>query len=197
MINNKGVIEANSVGTRAGRIVLGGATQTAGLPKQTIKISGKISATGKDKGQKGGTIQITGEDIQFAAAMLDVSGHSGGGKILVGGDYGGGKPLPGGINNQSAVLEDYAIPTASTVTVDGATTFNASATANGHGGKVILWSDVHTTFAGTIFARGGDEGGNGGFVEVSGKQTLAFSGMVEHACAERRRPERCCSIRPT
>ena len=30
VINNKGVIEANSVGTRAGRIVLGGATQTAG-----------------------------------------------------------------------------------------------------------------------------------------------------------------------
>jgi filamentous hemagglutinin family protein len=79
VINNKGVIEANSVGTRNGRIVLGGATQTAGLPKQTIKVSGKISATGKDKGQKGGTIQITGEDIQFAAAMLDVSGHSGGG----------------------------------------------------------------------------------------------------------------------
>ena len=76
VINNKGVIEANSVGTRNGKIVLGGATaDRPGLPKQTIKISGKITATGKDKGQKGGTIQITGEDIQFAAAMLDVSGH--------------------------------------------------------------------------------------------------------------------------
>ena len=178
VINNKGVIEANSVGTRNGRIVLGGATQTAGLPKQTIKVSGKISATGKDKGQKGGTIQITGEDIQFAAAMLDVSGHAGGGKILVGGDYGGGRPIPGIVNNQSAVLENEAIPTATTVTVDAATTFNASATANGHGGKVILWSDVLTTFAGTIFARGGEQGGNGGFVEVSGKQQLAFTGSV-------------------
>ena len=178
VINNKGVIEANSVGTRAGRIVLGGATQTAGLPKQTIKISGTITATGKDKGSKGGTIQITGEDIQFAAAMIDASGHSGGGKILVGGDYGGGRPIPGVVNNQSAVLEDHAIATASTVTVDSATTFNASATVNGNGGKVILWSDVLTTFAGTIFARGGDLGGNGGFVEVSGKQPLAFSGMV-------------------
>ena len=129
VINNRGVIEANSVGTRNGRIVLGGATaDQPGLPKQTIKISGKITATGKDKGAKGGTIQITGEDIQFAAAMLDVSGHSGGGKILVGGDYGGGKPIPGGVNNPSAVLEGHAIPTATTVTVDGATTFNASAT---------------------------------------------------------------------
>ncbi len=115
----RGVIEANSVGTRNGMIVLGGATastKTAGLPKQTIKVSGKITATGKDKGSKGGTIQITGEDIQFAAAMLDVSGHSGGGKILVGGDYGGGRPIPGVVNNQSAVLENDAIPTATTVT---------------------------------------------------------------------------------
>ncbi|MPZ41073.1 MAG: S8 family serine peptidase, partial [Rhizobiales bacterium] len=181
VINNRGVIEANSVGTRAGKIVLGGATgltKKAGLPKQTIKIAGKISATGKDKGSKGGTIQITGEDIQFAAAMLDVSGHSGGGKILVGGDYGGGRPIPGDVNNQSAVLESDAIPTATTVTVDGATTFNASATASGDGGKVILWSDALTTFAGTVYARGGELGGNGGFVEVSGKQQLAFTGTV-------------------
>ena len=110
--------------------------------------------------------------------MLDVSGHAGGGKILVGGDYGGGRPIPGIVNNQSAVLENEAIPTATTVTVDSATTFNASATVNGHGGKVILWSDVLTTFAGTIFARGGEQGGNGGFVEVSGKQRLAFTGTV-------------------
>ena len=128
VINNKGVIEANSVGTRDGKIVLGGATQTAGLPKQTIKISGKITATGKDKGSKGGTIQITGEDIQFAAAMIDVSGHSGGGKILVGGDYGGGRPIPGVVNNQSAVLEKPRDPDRDHLTVDSATTFNASAT---------------------------------------------------------------------
>jgi len=44
---------------------------------------------------------------------------------------------------------------------------------------VILWSDSQTTFAGTIFARGGANGGDGGFVEVSGKQQLAFTGKVD------------------
>ena len=44
---------------------------------------------------------------------------------------------------------------------------------------MILWSDVLTTFAGTIFARGGEQGGDGGFVEVSGKQQLAFTGTVD------------------
>ena len=92
---------------------------------------------------------------------------------------------PAVVNNQSAVLEGYAIATASTVTVDSATTFNASATANGNGGKVILWSDVLTTFAGTIFARGGEQGGNGGFVEVSGKQQLAYTGLVDTRAPQR------------
>ena len=44
---------------------------------------------------------------------------------------------------------------------------------------MILWSDVQTTFAGTILARGGELGGDGGFVEVSGKQQLAFTGNVD------------------
>jgi filamentous hemagglutinin family protein len=182
VINNTGVIEANSVGTRGGMIVLGGATEAskaADLPKQTVRVSGQISATGNESGARGGIIKITGEDIRFAAAMLDVSGHTGGGTILAGGDYGGGRPIPGGVSNQSAVLQREAIPTATTLTVDAASSFNASATANGHGGKVILWSNAQTNFGGTIFARGGEFGGNGGFVEVSGQQGLAFTGAVD------------------
>ena len=45
--------------------------------------------------------------------------------------------------------------------------------------RSILWSDTQTTFAGTIFARGGDSSGNGGFVEVSSKGELAFAGTVD------------------
>ncbi len=116
VINTKGVIEANSVGMRGGKIVLGGATgstKTKGSPKQTIKIAGKLNAKGTDKGSKGGTIQVTGEDIRFAAAMIDVSGHSGGGKVLVGGDWAGGKPGYT-VDNKAARLEDHVIPTATT-----------------------------------------------------------------------------------
>ena len=165
VINTSGVIEANSVGTRNGRIVLGAATAStkrAGLPTQTVSVSGKISAAGKRKGAKGGTIEITGEDIRLTQAALDASGFAGGGRILIGGDYGGG-----------------GLPTATTLTVDGASTLNASARSTGDGGRVILWSDVLTTFAGTIAARGGERSGDGGFVEVSGKRQLAFTGSVD------------------
>ena len=80
------------------------------------------------------------------------------------------------------------------MTIDAATTINASATSVGNGGKVIVWADGDTTFAGTILARGGASGGNGGFVEVSGKQTLAISGFANMR-GPLARPARCCSIR--
>src|SRR5215510_518357 len=95
VINTKGVIEANSVGTRAGKIVLGAATastKSPGLPKQTVKISGTISASGKDKGTKGGTVVVTGENIEVSNAKIDASGDAGGGKVMLGGDWAGGNP---------------------------------------------------------------------------------------------------------
>ncbi|MGA7489014.1 MAG: GLUG motif-containing protein, partial [Xanthobacteraceae bacterium] len=183
VINTSGVIKANSIGRRNGMIVLAaanGASKPAGAPAQTIKISGTLSAAGKRPGTKGGTILVSGEHIKVSAARVDASGRAGGGKVLIGGDWGGSRPDKSLVNNQAAKLESFAIPTATTVSVDAATTINASATERGHGGKVVLWSDAQTTFAGTILARGGAQGGDGGFVETSGHQ-LAFAGSVDAA----------------
>jgi len=182
VINTSGVIEANSVGTRNGRIVLGAATadsKPAGAPTQTVKVAGTISAAGKQKGSKGGSVVVTGEAIKVAGARIDVSGDAGGGKVMLGGDWAGGNPAQGLVNNQSAALESYKIANATTLSVDATTTIDASAKSSGNGGKVILWADSQTTFAGTIFARGGERSGNGGFVEVSGKQQLSFAGTVD------------------
>jgi filamentous hemagglutinin family protein len=182
VINTSGVIQANSIGHHNGMIVLNAATggsKPAGAPTQTVRISGTLEAAGKRKGTTGGTILVTGEDIKFVGALVDASGRAGGGKVLIGGDWAGGHPDPSLVSNQSAKLESYLIPTATTVSVDGATVINASARDSGNGGKVILWSNQMTTFAGTILARGGANGGNGGFVETSGHQQLAFSGSVD------------------
>jgi hypothetical protein len=43
---------------------------------------------------------------------------------------------------------------------------------------VIVWSDKTTGYYGNIFSQGGIAGGNGGFVEVSGKENLGFAGFV-------------------
>jgi filamentous hemagglutinin family protein len=182
VINTSGVIKANSIGHRNGMIVLSaatGASKPAGAPAQTIKISGTLQAAGKRPGTKGGTVVVSGEDIKLSAARIDASGRAGGGKVLIGGDWGGGNPNTSLVKNQSAALEPYVIPTATTVSVDGATTINASAKERGNGGKVVLWSDSQTTFAGTILARGGSQGGDGGFVETSSHGQLSFTGHVD------------------
>jgi hypothetical protein len=184
VINNTGVIEANSIGTKNGMIVLSaatGASKGAGAPTQVVKLSGQISAAGKNKGTKGGTVVVTGESIQLAGATIDASGDAGGGHVLIGGDTGGGNPSTAAANIELAKLESFGIPTATTVSVDAGTVINASATGSGNGGKVVLWSDQQTTFAGTILAQGGAGGGNGGFVETSSHGVLSFTGTLDLA----------------
>src|SRR5205807_2938280 len=182
VINNKGVIEANSVGQRNGMIVIGAATgagKPAGAPTQTVKLAGTVKAAGRKPDTKGGTIVVTGEDIQVTGVKIDASGRAGGGKVLIGGDWGGGHPNLSLVDNQSARLESRPIATATTLSVDAATTIDASAKDSGHGGKVVLWSDSQTTFAGTIFAQGGSLAGNGGFVEVSSGGQLNYLGTAD------------------
>src|ERR1019366_8895183 len=95
VINTTGVIEANTIGTHNGMIVLSAATaatKPAGAPTQTVKVSGTLSAAGKAAGTQGGTIQVTGENIQVTGAKIDAYGAAGGGTVLIGGDTGGGNP---------------------------------------------------------------------------------------------------------
>ena len=65
------------------------------------------------------------------------------------------------------------------MTINGNTVIDASARLSGDGGKVVVWSDQTTSFAGSILALGGTASGNGGFAEVSGKSTLDFRGSVD------------------
>jgi hypothetical protein len=85
------------------------------------------------------------------------------GTALIGGDYQG----------------KGQVPNATETFVGRDATINANALNSGNGGKVIVWADNATRFYGNISARGGTNGGNGGFVEVSGKENLAFDGVVD------------------
>lgn len=168
-INLSGVVEARTVSGRNGRITLGG----GGGGKVTV--SGKVrtktrpaiqvtqSARPALRPERGGDITITGREIALAGAEIDASGVNGGGDVRIGGEYQGG---PG-------------LPTAETLSVDAGTMIKADALKAGDGGRVILWSDLHTTFDGSISARGGQESGDGGFAEVSGKIDLSITGHAD------------------
>ena len=122
-----------------------------------------VSGTVDVSGTTGGTVNVLGNQVGLVSASINASGANGGGTVLIGGDYKG----------------QGTVPNASTTFVTTDSVINADALTNGNGGKVIVWADDTTSFYGNISARGGAMGGNGGFVEVSGKETLAYNGFVD------------------
>lgn len=149
VVNNTGVIEARSVQNVNGAIVLDGGNSG------TVGNSGTLDASGKNAGETGGTVKALGGTVDLlAGSNIDVSGDAGGGTALIGGNFHGAGP------EQNA----------STTTVATGAVINADAIGGGNGGNVAVWSDEHTSVDGTISARGGTHGGNGGSVETSGKK---------------------------
>ena len=154
VVNNTGVIEAKSLQQQGGRIILD-------ADDGQTTVSGTLDASSTDS--KGGTVIATGTRVLVADdAHLNASGATGGGEVLVGGDWQGSGDLP---HASAVVMSNTAV-------------IDASATVQGDGGKVVLWSDDYTGFYGTIKATGGVLSGDGGHVETSSKNNLqAFGGV--------------------
>ncbi len=145
VINNTGMVEATSVREENGEIVL--EAEDGGVAN-----SGTLDASGKGAGETGGTVKLLGKDIAVTdGARIDVSGDAGGGTALIGGNF------------QGKGSEQHA----QTTTI-GKASIKADAISRGNGGKVAVWSDGTTQFAGSISAKGGAASGNGGQVETSG-----------------------------
>ncbi|MBE9116617.1 filamentous hemagglutinin N-terminal domain-containing protein [Lusitaniella coriacea LEGE 07157] len=122
----------------------------------TVNQTGTLNAPG-------GTIEVLGTYVNLLEqANINVSSENGGGIVLIGGDYQGNGIVPNA--TETFVGENVVI--------------NADALRDGNGGRVIVWADKTTQFYGTINARGGLNSGDGGFVEVSGLQSLSFEGDV-------------------
>ncbi|MBN1764899.1 MAG: filamentous hemagglutinin N-terminal domain-containing protein [Sedimentisphaerales bacterium] len=170
-VDNSGTLDAGQVKLGAGDMY-SMAIRTTGTVKAKdisidggdtgiVKVSGTVDASNAEGA--GGTVEILGEKVVLTEARIDVSGAHGGGEVLVGGDYQG----------------KGAVANASLTYVGEGSDINADATGNGDGGRVIVWADDWTGFYGAVSARGGAEGGDGGFVEVSGKSGLDFRGQVD------------------
>jgi filamentous hemagglutinin family protein len=142
---------------QSGTIISGDITIAGGKGGE-VNVSGTLDASSRAAGQRGGKIKVLGEKVAVRGAKLDASGDAGGGTILVGGDYQGGG----------------TVPRAKVTSVDSASRLTADAITSGKGGKVIVWADEATAFSGSISAKGGAQGGDGGLVETSGKLTLSL-----------------------
>ncbi|MDB5946553.1 MAG: filamentous hemagglutinin family outer membrane protein, partial [Ramlibacter sp.] len=147
-VNNTGVIQAQTLSNQNGTIML-----LADMQSGTVNAGGTIDASGPALGQTGGNITMTGQHVGLFGARVDASGASGGGTVLVGGDFQG---------------RNAAVGNASASYMSADSTISADALDNGSGGKVVLWSNDSTRGYGSITARGGARGGDGGSVETSG-----------------------------
>ncbi len=127
-------------------------------------LEGSAVASADNAAGHGGSVHVLGTRVGlFDSTKVGAGGTGGGGEILVGGDYQGRNPDV--INaGRSFVGKDVAL--------------TADAIGTGDGGKVIVWADEVTRYHGHASVKGGAQGGNGGLVEVSGKQALEFRGSV-------------------
>ncbi|WP_108123926.1 filamentous hemagglutinin N-terminal domain-containing protein [Saccharospirillum mangrovi] len=194
VVNNEGIIKAGRIENNGGVISLVG----SGGANSSVVNTGQIDASALDadsdggnitlhaedstllvedgsqilassSGQQGGQVHLLGDQIALTGEVsVDASGELGGGEILIGGDYQG---------------KNADIPNAQKVIVGSQVNLNADAKRLGDGGRIIVWADDWTRFGGNLSARGGAEGGDGGFAEVSGKQNLAFYGLADLSAA--------------
>ncbi|NER30411.1 MAG: filamentous hemagglutinin N-terminal domain-containing protein, partial [Symploca sp. SIO1C4] len=146
-----------------GSISLSGSGISFDADTGTIVASGSLDVADTASGGSGGTVAVLGDKVALVGAEIEASGDSGGGIVLVGGDYQG----------------EGKVPNADVTYVSSDSEIAADGLVHGDGGSVIIWADQVTQFYGKISARGGSEAGNGGLVEVSGKENLIFDGVVD------------------
>lgn len=150
-VTHSGTIKANAIRGRGGNIELHANTTTK------VTDDGLITANA----EQGGDIKLLGENVGlFDQAAIAATGEKGGGRVLLGGDQ-------EGLNPQIRNAEFAYISENSNI--------NASATDAGDGGVAIIFAEDTARIYGNLSAKGGATGGDGGFVETSGKRGFSIA----------------------
>lgn len=174
-VRNSGVIRA-----RLGKVTLAaGETFTLDLAgDQLVEIGlGSNNATAEQFGQiiaEGGVINISAKAAgTLIDSLVNVTGYtSAASASIVGGEI----ILSGGIVHVASTLDVSGATgggsiniTGSIITTTVSAVFTADATDQGDGGSIVAYADIAGDYDGQFSARGGANGGDGGFVETSGK----------------------------
>ena len=176
-IRNSGTVEANAV-----TVDDDGTIRLVAQGDITLEAGGRVAAEGPSGGEvhvesksgttwvsgevsvragegRGGTIRLLGRRVGLAGARVDASGPGGGGEVLVGGDVSG----------------EGWVPTAESTYVSSDSAVSADALDDGDGGKVVVFASGFANVQGRLSARGGAQGGDGGFVETSGLESFVIT----------------------
>jgi len=161
LIKNTGTVSANGINTSGGKI---------SLTADNIEQSGTVEANSVNS--NGGQVNLAANNINLAGgSKTTATGATGGGNINV------GVNVQNAASNIQAAVQNNQL--ASTVSVQANAIVDASATQNGNGGNISIWSQIKTLVAGSLLAKGGAQGGNGGFIETSSKGSVVLAATTQ------------------
>ncbi|MDH5652982.1 MAG: filamentous hemagglutinin N-terminal domain-containing protein [Gammaproteobacteria bacterium] len=146
-VSQSSTIRADNVNGNGGEIEL--------TARDTVLLNSDSQTTARSEANgTGGLIKVLGDKVGLIDdATVDASGAHGGGTVLIGGDQEGHNPF---------------IPNANFLYLGEHTQVRADALDNGDGGTVIAFAENTARIYSSLSARGGINGGNGGFIETSG-----------------------------
>lgn len=162
LVRSGGTMRAATVGSQTGTVALNGVGGS-------IEVVGQLSATGASGPGGAITVVADGAVTVGAGARVDASGRTGGGVVAIGTTLARARGGPAVTGQQTAGKAAIA---------QGAT-IAANATGTGDGGRVTVLSKGPTQVNGSIAAKGGPKGGNGGSVEVSGDTLGLQTGSID------------------
>jgi hypothetical protein len=155
VVNQGGIVRARSLAQGPGGVLIAGGAGD-------VSVTGSIDTQG-GSGQRGGDVTVSGRNV----GLLDA------GRIDASGDQGGG---------QVQLVATSVAGAGGGVVVARETQINVDAVTRGNGGRVDLTGDYARTL-GTVSARGGAVGGNGGLVKVNVSGGVETTGMKVDASA--------------
>ena len=159
VVNQGGIVRARSLTQGPGGVLIAGGAGD-------VSVTGSIDVRGSS-GQRGADVTISGRNVGLLdAGRIDASGDHGGGhvQLVASSVAGAGAGAGGGV----VVARDAQI--------------NVDAVTLGNGGRVDLTGDYART-TGSVSARGGAQGGNGGLVKLNVSGGVETAGMKVDASA--------------
>lgn len=150
-----GLIEnAGTISAEGGTVVLSVQTAKEAVDN-VINVDGIIDVASATV--KGGKIVLAGgnQGVVKVSGTLDASGTDGGAVGVTG--------------------ENVHIAETASVSVDG----GKGADGQGDGGTAYIYGDKYAVLEGSLSGRGGANGGNGGFAELSAGDSVGLSGLVD------------------
>ena len=166
------ITENNSSTLDASGATKGGTISVTGTSRYLSSGSYDASASSGT----GGLIDVTSWDVRALSASYDASGPTQAGRIRIGGAFQGGKDLDFSQSYIDSFVTRWpdtpALANAGKTFINDGTHINVSS-QNGAGGTAVIWSDVETTFLGSLSATGT----TGGSVEISSAATLRYASL--------------------